>query len=202
MWERGHIGFSNSLDIYYSATCRALQNTVVIPRLLNLLGISAGDFVSTPVCVSLWACIYNLAWVEKNKVKNKNKFFSLTSMTSGEQTAGMVAFSDISLGSIVHSQPRAILSASLRVLGRHDAFPLVGCTSHCSMYGSRSLLASAPWALRARVQWVRTGCKGLLGVETSVLTVRPALEANFWLKKLVWNYVFILKSVNLPLQAL
>lgn len=105
-------------------------------------------------------------------------------MTSGEQTAGMVAFSDISLGTIVHSQPRAILSASLRVLGRHDAFLLVGCTSHCSVYGSRSLLASAPWALRARVQGVRTGCKGLLGVDTSVLTVRPALEANFWLEKI------------------
>lgn len=53
MWEKGHIGFSNFLDIYYSATCRALQNTVVIPRLLGLLGISTGDFVGTPVCASI-----------------------------------------------------------------------------------------------------------------------------------------------------
>lgn len=53
MWEKGHIGFSNSFDIYHSAICRALQNTVVIPRLLSLLGISRGDFVNTPVCVSI-----------------------------------------------------------------------------------------------------------------------------------------------------
>lgn len=53
MWEKGHIGFSNSLDIYHSAICRALQNTVVILRLRSLLGISTGDFVNTPVCVSV-----------------------------------------------------------------------------------------------------------------------------------------------------
>lgn len=104
-------------------------------------------------------------------------------MISGDQTAEMVAFSDISLGSIAHSQPRVILSVSLRVLGRHDAFLIVGCTSHCSVYGTRSVLASLPCALSARVQWVRTGCKGLLGVDTSVPTVRAALEANIWFKK-------------------
>lgn len=54
-------------------------------------------------------------------------------MTSGDQTAGMVAFPGIFLGSIVDSQPRVVLSASLRVLGRHDAFLVVGRASHCSV---------------------------------------------------------------------
>lgn len=72
MWERGHIGFSNSLDIYYSATCRALQNTVVIPRLLNLLGISAGDFVSTPVCVCLFGLAY-ITWPELKRIKLRTR---------------------------------------------------------------------------------------------------------------------------------
>lgn len=78
MWEKGHIGFSNFLDIYYSATCRALQNTVVIPRLLGLLGISAGDFVNTPVCVCLFEHAY-IAWQEFKRVKLRTRTNSLNS---------------------------------------------------------------------------------------------------------------------------
>lgn len=50
--------------------------------------------------------------------------------------------------------------------------------------GIRSVLASAPYALSTRVQWVRSGCEGLLGMDASVPMVRAALEANFWFKKI------------------
>lgn len=46
------------------------------------------------------------------------------------------------------------------------------------------MLASALCALSARTQWVRSACKGLLGVNTSILTVRAALKADFWIKKI------------------
>lgn len=46
------------------------------------------------------------------------------------------------------------------------------------------MLASAPCALSARVQWLRTGCKGLLEVHISAPTVKAALETNFWFKKI------------------
>lgn len=58
MWEKGHIGFSNSLDIY-SATCKALQNTVVIQGFWACWGSQQQVLlVHTPVSVCLFEHAY------------------------------------------------------------------------------------------------------------------------------------------------